>query len=931
MQFVANGPDIPDALLQAHEEGRVVFFCGAGISYPAGLKDFRWLVQQIYHLNHTVPLRAEKDAFERGHFDATLDLLERRLPGQRVAVRGALARALKPNLRRKGATDTHAALLRLACDRKGDMRLVTTNFDRVFHRAAKRTQQKFEAYAAPMLPIPKNCRWNGLAFLHGLLPEKLDQAALNRLVITSGDFGLAYLTERWAARFVSELFRNYIVCFLGYRIKDPVLRYMMDALAADRMLGESTPQAWAFGDCEPGQEKDKILEWEAKGVTPILYEALSDSHGHSALHRTMHAWADIYNEGVLGKERIVVTHALARPAASTQQDDFTGRMLWALSDSSGLPAKRFADFNPVPSLDWMLEAFSEERFQHNDLARFGVSPRNEIDTKLRFSLIRRPAPYNNAPPMRLTSPSTNGSRWDGVMYHLARWLLRHLDDPRLIIWIARQDGQLHEQWHWLIENQLDRLASMESSNRPSELEEIRVHAPKAVPGTFMKKLWRLLLSGRVRSLRQDHNLYSWIDRLKREGLTTTLRFQFRELLAPQVILKEPFHWGGEAEETHSPTHLSQLVNWELTLATDHMRSVLETNSEPWSSAVPLLLDELQQLLRDALDLLRELSGTDDQSDQSHWYLPSICPHWQNQRIRDWVILIELLRDAWLTVNGLDNNRATQIARTWFDLPYPTFKRLAFFAASHDGCVTAEQWVDWLLSGDAQWLWSENTKREVFRLLVLQGQHLNEMDAGRLEAAILSGPASETDSEHFDTRQIWLYLTKLQESGASLSANANARLVELSSSNPQWKLMDHEREEFSSWMSGTGDPDYEVAKVNNKAPRKRQQLVRWLQQQTSIHPPFYEDNWSDVCRRHLLNSLCALKDLATAHIWPSHRWREAMQVWSDSKIVRRSWQYAAPIVTSMPDSVLQEIVWAATWWLESVTSDAYRYYPQRPAT
>ena len=37
MQFIENGPDIPEALLQAQEEGRVVFFCGAGISYPAGL------------------------------------------------------------------------------------------------------------------------------------------------------------------------------------------------------------------------------------------------------------------------------------------------------------------------------------------------------------------------------------------------------------------------------------------------------------------------------------------------------------------------------------------------------------------------------------------------------------------------------------------------------------------------------------------------------------------------------------------------------------------------------------------------------------------------------------------------------------------------------------------------------------------------------
>src|SRR6185312_6820987 len=221
--------------------------------------------------NGTPPSDIEREAFDRGQFDATLDLLERRLPGQRVAVRRALAQALNPKLRRKGATDTHAALLRLARSREGALRLVTTNFDRVFQTAAKRTGQGFQTYGAPMLPIPKNSRWNGLVYLHGLLPVKADDTALNRLVVTSGDFGLAYLTERWAARFVSELFRNYVVCFVGYSINDPVLRYMMDALAADRMLGEVTPQAWALGDFEPGQQHRKTIEWGAKGVTPILY------------------------------------------------------------------------------------------------------------------------------------------------------------------------------------------------------------------------------------------------------------------------------------------------------------------------------------------------------------------------------------------------------------------------------------------------------------------------------------------------------------------------------------------------------------------------------------------------------------------------------------------------------------------------------------
>ena len=48
MQFVNNGPNIPEKLLQAHEEGKVVFFCGAGISFPAKLPGFGGLVRSLY-------------------------------------------------------------------------------------------------------------------------------------------------------------------------------------------------------------------------------------------------------------------------------------------------------------------------------------------------------------------------------------------------------------------------------------------------------------------------------------------------------------------------------------------------------------------------------------------------------------------------------------------------------------------------------------------------------------------------------------------------------------------------------------------------------------------------------------------------------------------------------------------------------------------
>ena len=928
MQFVPEGPDIPDVLLQAHEEGRVVFFCGAGISYPAGLPGFKGLVEHIYQLNGTALSDIEREVFERGQFDATLDLLERRLPGQRLAVRRALAQALKPKLRIKGATDTQAALLRLARSREGAIRLVTTNFDRIFHVAARRTGQDFQAYAAPMLPIPKNSRWDGLVYLHGLLPDKADDTALNRLVVTSGDFGLAYLTERWAARFVSELFRNYVVCFVGYSINDPVLRYMMDALAADRMLGEVTPQAWALGDCEPGLEHRKTIEWEAKGVKPILYSVQAGSHDHSAMHKTLHAWADTYRDGVQGKEAIVVKYALTRPQDSTQQDDFVGRLLWAVSDKSGLPAKRFADVNPVPPLDWLLEAFSDERFQYSDLPRFRIPPHSEVDEKLRFSLVRRLAPYDRAPPMLLVSGGTDGSQWDDVMFHLARWLVRHLDDSRLVIWIADRGGQLHDRWPWLIEHELDRLAGLERDGKTSELDEIRLYAPKAIPSPPMRTLWRLLLSARVKSPWRDPDLYRWKSRLKRDGLTTTLRLQLRDLLAPKIALKKPFRWGdGDSISTVEPIRIKELVDWELVLSADHLHSMMsDLTDEHWKSSLPNLLEDFQQLLRDALNLLRELGEADDHSDRSHWDLPSITPHWQNRGYRDWVGLIELLRDSWLAVRTNDSNRAKCIAQVWFEVPYPTFKRLAFFAASQDDCIAPEQWVDWLLADDAWWLWSTDTGREVFRLLVLQGRFLPATAQERLEAAILAGPPREMYRDDLEadqwqdlvTRSVWLHLAKLNSSGLVLGASAAARLTEISATYSQWKLASNERDEFSHWMSGTGDPDYEDSREVDIAPRKRKELVQWLKKQPPERRPFYEDTWRDVCRTRFFHSLSALCELAGDGEWPADRWREALQAWSEEGMVSRSWRFAAPLVQTMPDSVVQEIGHAVTWWMEAAS-------------
>ncbi|MBF0590350.1 MAG: SIR2 family protein, partial [Magnetococcales bacterium] len=425
MQFVKNGPDIPEKLLQAHEDGNVVFFCGAGISYPAGLPGFQGLTKNIYADLGVTPNPIQQAALKKWQFDMAIDLLERDYPGRRKDVRNALANNLIPDLAKPSATATHRALLTLAKNRKGKTRLVTTNFDRLFEEVIGTKSISLERFQAPLIPVPKQ-RWDSLIYLHGLLPSgTATENELDRLVVSSGDFGLAYLTERWAARFVSELFRNFIVCFVGYSLNDPVLRYMTDALAADQMMGESSPEMFSFDVYSRGKQGQRANEWHAKNVTPILYKAFKH---HYYLHKTLHTWSEIYRDGAQGKESIVVQHAMARPQGSTKQDDFVGRMVWALSDPSGLPAKRFAEINPAPPLDW-LAPLIEQHFAHDDLVRFGIQPQPQKDNKLKFSMMARPALYTHAQWMSLVYGQVSQTRLDDVMAQLAHWLLRHLNNP----------------------------------------------------------------------------------------------------------------------------------------------------------------------------------------------------------------------------------------------------------------------------------------------------------------------------------------------------------------------------------------------------------------------------------------------------------------------------------------------------------------------
>ena len=688
MQLIQKGPDIPEHLLQAHEAGQVVFFCGAGISYPADLPGFKVLVERVLEKLGTEFSPSQASAFNRELYDTVFGLFEGSVVGQRERVRRAVAEVLQPNLALPDALTTHEALLTLSLTRDRRQRLVTTNFDRLFEEVKKRNNLSYRSYRAPQLPVPKN-RWDGLVYLHGILSENPTAADLDSLVLSSGDFGLAYLTERWAARFVSELFRSLTVCFVGYSINDPVLRYTMDALAADRLLGESTPEVFVFGSYSPrkrGGLETATAEWAAKNVTPILYR--DDKH-HYYLHQTLREWARVYRDGVLGKESIVTWYARAKPMRSTREDDFTGRVLWALSDRGGLPAKRFAEFEPLPSLDW-LEPMSEMRYGHDDLDQFGVRANRQPDDKLKFSIIARPSPYTLSAHMRLVGHfGGREGKLDNVMSPLAVWLARHINNPKLLLWVAANGPHLHAQFARQLQHALNKFAVSPA----------------------MACLWRLVLAGRLYDLARSADAYTWRDHLMAFGYMPARRMELVRLLGPRVKLSRPFRMAEKDRDgpANAEDRVSDLVQWEIVLASDHARDALEglQARHRWHRLLIDMLPDFTALVRDAFDLMRELDGASERRDSSYIALPSISDHEQNRNFQDWTLLVELVRDAWMATAGAAPQLASAEVTRWLSIKYPIFRRLAFFAATDRRVFSPAAGLEVLLQ-DPWWLWSPET-------------------------------------------------------------------------------------------------------------------------------------------------------------------------------------------------------------------------------
>ncbi|WP_366657026.1 SIR2 family protein [Fodinicurvata sp. EGI_FJ10296] len=877
-ELIQDGPDIPVELMNRRDDGNVVFFCGSGISAPTGLPMFSGLVSEIYDRTSETPTDLEKTLCGNGQYDKVLGLLEDRLNPGRLRREAIEILSTEPP---ENSLVTHEALLSLSRSDDHGIRLVTTNFDNRFELASS----NLTIDSAPRLPLPKPHGWGSLVHLHGRI--KADDPKSQDLVMTAADFGRAYLTERWASRFITELFREFTIVFVGYSLNDPVMSYMVDALAAERSRGARFQEAYAFADFRDGASgrKQAELSWQGKNVRPILFSA---EDGFGKLSDTLTKWADIGRDPIKSRRQIVFDELGKLPANA--DDPIAKRVTWALADkptSKALAeAPAITDEDAYPILAGWLNVFDEAGL----MSRPGDTPAN--GTAHRTPIVGH----------AFTQHATN--HLDDISTRLVVWLAKHLHVPQVLGWAARKGGYLHPDFR----DEVRRRLSVKDRNEngvPEIPERLRL-------------FWTIL----IQNSPVDHGEDLWWADLVRNAASDTERAivgrAFIESLRPHPAVipgpSENVQFRNLFEDTSAPiTALEECAHFKM-LAGD---GKLYRRLEQLPFREDLLAGNAFVLSEHLLVSDKLLVDNDSGLRLPQFYRPAIESHDQNRERNDWTFLIDLARDAYFALATQNATYADLLIRMWVGSDIPLLHRLALHVLAEDPKADIQTATKLLLAGDPPCVWSDELYHEVMVFLRKAGHRLPADDLGKLVETIKAGPPSrdtEDENGQLRAREIRIRLGKLASSGAAL--DAEAKIIADAYQPPPDEPSD--RDEFLAWSGSVqwiGPHDHVRPDWQNSPPLD--ELINHVR-----HDKITEDEFEGICRIWPSRAFFTLRKLADDDNWPAVYWRRLL--WSTNALHREKkfhpsrLRYLSTLLLTAPEDFHVEISSAVSLFVKDLS-------------
>ena len=772
MRFFTNGPSIPDVLLKRCDAGRVVFLCGAGVSLNSGMPTFRELTK---HVIDRFDPREDSEimiAFNPWLADQTagivpLDQIFNLLHQEygRDEVNELVTERLRASPEAKSASYEHSLVKRISSSQNGIPQIVTTNFDRLFEFGNE--ADSIPTYVPPAFPdLAFGSSIDGITYLHGRLVSP--DASQHPYVLSSADFGRAYLSEAWATRFISGLLERHTVVLVGYQAEDPPVKYLLQGLNHDGQFDQS--RLYAFDRGEPEEIEAK---WRDRGITSIAYQ------DHIHLWQTMAAWADRADDPRAWRNRIVVS-AERDPKEMSPHE--RGQVAHVLRSIPG--AKAFADAEPSPHPEWVcvLDAFTrnakrssgygEHTEEFDPVLAYGLDddrgPISEKDFRQGIrndNLLEWRSGDDNPPEFhRLSGGAVEG--FEAIptrLRHLVRWIGKSFQAPVVAWWAARQHS-LHPRLIVAISRHLDKTREVDENCRQT---------------------WNLILEYHrdPRNRRRNEPWYDLKKRIATEGWVPNVLRDFHHASQPYLNISRPMglHENKPPTSGWGELRTDEIARFEVKYLERHNEEL-----DVPDQALPVVFGLLVNQLPAAAGMLSDLGV-------SYFTTPTCFPDREtdggdhcHDSAEPFLLLIELFD----RVVALNPTLAMAHATLWDEGDPYYFRKLKLYALSKPNVFDANDAARIICSFDQETFWDIKVVRELLFALVDRWVDFSEENKQALAERIVAGPDrmnhwSEEEYPAFRDQLVAKYGCYLRLNNCDLPDAPATSLTDIIAVIPDW--------------------------------------------------------------------------------------------------------------------------------------------------